>query len=423
MRKVVILAAHDDGVGAHTTMCRIRDGIVSAIQDQSRRQESYFFLYLNGGAAGKDFLRSYWDHGAPSEWTITTTHVDPREQGSNVKGVWHQASNLLQFVKADDGSLDAPETRKALPETIRGFETWAHNLYQVEPTDVKLAIEMGVPQLSAWASKDREINIPCIAVGDTFWSRTLQGSLKWAGEYDHQTEELVHKLAGCERETNEAWLLPLLSPRSYADFLAEMRVIYHYLPGFIGQPPDSAEVEKCKNDLALDADQKLIVMASGQTEVWKSIYEKLAIEFERRSDKGIALAYPEKNEITIVEKGKRRKIPNPSNLAALFANAHLGVTRGGVTITEFISVKLPFAVIQEPNHWLSQHQQAAASEEGLCYTAGLSILKEPEEAVDLLISWVNDTSNNEAIRQRCAMYDFGVERKLGEHLVKRFLLA
>jgi hypothetical protein len=423
MRKVVILAAHDDGVGAHTTMCRIRNGIVSALRDLSK-EKSYFFLYLNGGAAGpgKGFLQKYWDQDEATGWIVTDEFVDPREQPDNVKGIWHQARNLLQFVKADDGSLDAPKTRKALPEIIRGFEHWAQNLYQVDPADVAMAIEMGVPQLSAWAS---ESNVPCIAVGDTFWSRTLMGSLKGAGEYDQHTEELVFQLVESERETKEAWLLPLLAPREYADFLAEMRVIYHYLPGFVGQPANEAEIEKCKSDLALRADQKLIVMASGQTGVWRLIYDRLATEFEGGPDRGIALAYPDKNDIVIIENPKRgeerRRIPNPSSLTALFANAHLGVTRGGITIAEFISVGLPFAVIQEPNHWLSQNQQAAAAEEGLCHTAGLSTFKEPGEAADLLTTWVNDEANNSAIRQRCAMYEFGVEYKLGKHLVERFL--
>lgn len=421
MRKVVILAAHDDGVGAHTTMCRIRNGIVSALRDLSK-DKLYFFLYLNGGAAGpgKGFLQKYWEQEDPASWIVMDAFVDPSEQANNVNGVWHQASNLLQFVKADDGSLDAPKTRKALPETIRGFKNWAYNLHQVDPADVALAIEMGVPQLSAWASK--QPNVPCIAVGDTFWSRTLMGSLKGAGEYDQQTEELVHQLAKSERKTKEAWLLPLLAPRTYADFLAEMRVTYHYLPGFVGQPPDPAEIENCKNNLALSEDKKLIVMAAGRTGVWKLIYENLAMEFERRRDKRIVFAYPGENEIVIIEEDPpRRSIPNPTSLAALFANAHLGVTRGGITISEFISVKLPFAVIQEPNHWLSQNQQAAAAEEGLCYTAGLSTFKEPREAADLLTSWVNDETNNSTIRQRCAMYEFGVEKKLGEHLVERFL--
>src|SRR5712664_121408 len=136
MRKVVILAAHDDGVGAHTTMCRIRNGIVSALRDVSK-EKSYFFLYLNGGAAGpgKSFLQKYWDQEEATGWIVRGEgeFVDPRKQADNVNGVWHQANNLLQFVKADDGSLDAPKTRKALPETIRGFEHWAHNLHKVDP--------------------------------------------------------------------------------------------------------------------------------------------------------------------------------------------------------------------------------------------------------------------------------------------------
>jgi hypothetical protein len=418
MRKVVILAAHDDGVGAHTTMCRIRNGIVSALRGLSK-EKSYFFLYLNGGAAGKGFLQTYWQQEDALSWLVTDRNVDPRGQPGHIKGIWQQASNLLQFVKADDGSLDAPKTRKALPEIIRGFPHWAYHLVKVDPTDVVLAIEMGVPQLSAWASKHTDA--PCIAVGDTFWSRTLMGSLKGAGEYDQQTENLVHTLVDSERETKEAWLLPLLAPRSYADFLAEMRVIYHNLPGFVGQRADPEEVKKCKNDLALSAGHKLIVMASGQTGVWQMIYKKLAKEFKRRPHNGIALAYPDNDDIVIIEKGASRRIPNPSRLTALFANAHFGVTRGGITIAEFISVGLPFAVIQEPNHWLSQNQQAAAAEEGLCQTAGLSTFKEPGEAADLLTAWVNDEANNSAIRQRCTMYEFGIENKLGKHLVERFL--
>lgn len=41
-----------------------------------------------------------------------------------------------------------------------------------------------------------------------------------------------------------------------------------------------------------------------------------------------------------------------------------------------------------------------------------------EEAVELLNIWVKDEANNRDIRKRCALYEFGVEKKLGKHLVE-----
>ena len=419
-RKVIILAAHDDGAGAHVTMCHVRNGLAKALEKSSR---NCFIVYLSSNVYNREFARSLW--GIDGRWKFLDSLDQELEDllltppYQDARGVWIRTDNILQFAKnPHDGSLDVAKTRELIGRAQTLYDNWAFEIGRINPDIVALTVEMGVAQLSTWAKKN---NIPAVSVGDTFWSRTLMGSLQGAGEFDSEMERVLYDIQLHERASSEVWLLPIVAPRDYADYLAEARIPYHYLPGFLGSRPTRSQVSEAKRTLAMKA-RKLVVLSSGMTGVWKRIYSLVCEKVkEERGTIDFAVLCPDENtkKWVLVEDGNERLIDPPSSLVAFFANAQLGVTRRGVTTMEFISANIPFIIVQEPNHWLSQRQQAAATEAGLCHSASLSLLLDRSKVIEILSRCLQSSQNGKMIaRQR--WFEFNMEDKLATHWIKYY---
>jgi len=379
-----------------------------------------FFLYLNGASYRDDptfWTSLLWNQGNPEEWAqAQSLDDDPLIRFASKKGVWACADNILSFSKAQNGSLDVPGTRNMLTRFKAGFEGWQFQIRKVNREDVALAIEMGVPQLSNWAKgkdKDKDNEIPAVSIGDTFWSRTLLGSLVGAGEYDEETKDAIHTIAECEKTTSEAWLFPIVAPRDYASFLTEAQIPFHHLPGFFGARPDEKEVSLMRSELALKS-ARLVVMSSGMTEVWETIYREVGNLVEQAGTNinfALLYLYPTRHNLCIIDQGERRSVPQSARLLPIYANADLGITRGGITVIEFIAAGLPFVVVQEPNHWLSQQQQSAVSQSQLGHSASLSLLQDHTKVLGLIARYLDATSQNKKMKARQEFFEFGIEEK------------
>jgi hypothetical protein len=422
-KNIIILAAHDDGSGAHVSMCHIHRGLQNATEDQHFKP---LIIYLNSSNYGSDWAEKFWYADKENSW-IRKENLDSWPSDSELKdkdGIWIRTDNILKFKKNYDGTLDVSGTRQLLTRFKTGFKGWAFQIRNVPENRVALTIEMGVPQLSHWA---KERGIPAISVGDMIWSRTLWRSLEGAGEYDEEMLEAIRTIAEYERCATEVWLLPVVAPREYADFLAEAQIPFLTLPGFFGSEPANEEKQEQRKQLDLKS-KKLVIMSAGLTEVWTKIYEDIGELIKSKAGSiEFALLYPKKDLknntwcLRLIDQGNERDIPHPGVLLSIFANADLGVTRGGITITEFIAAKIPFIVVQELNHWLSQRQQAATKEAGLCHTASLSRLQNNEKALEIITQCLN-SNENEKIKARLGFFRFGVENEWAAYLLDHHIL-
>jgi hypothetical protein len=445
-RKIILLASHDDGSGAHVIMCRICRGLIEVLREKGGESPLPLLVYLNKGSYETKekkplvWARSMWENSIGHGKCDFLERLDSLPSDKDLEhldAIWLQTNNVFQFKKDDDGKLDAKGTREFLTTVNNRFNLWAYQIVGIPMEKVALAIEMGVPALSRWAHQHK---LPAIWVGDMLWSKTLLGSLAGAGEYDDQVRDTLHSVAESERCATAAFLLPIIAPRSYADFFSEHRVPTMTLSGFFGSKEDGFQVsqEKAKElheafekrfakmkdrrevTVSIDSDssksivtskllklleenvkvrvtsinlrdllqncEQLVVLSSGMTGVWKKIYSDIQKKYRELARKGFnefALVSPSvgASGFLFQDGGEEFTLPQISDLAPYYSAAHLGVTRGGVTMIDFMSCSVPFIVVQEPNHWLSQIQQAQANDAGLCHASSLSIFQDPEKAI------------------------------------------
>jgi hypothetical protein len=443
-KDTIIVAAHNDGIGAVTTMFRMMKGLVDALQ-KAEVEDQFRFVFINNGGwgPGYKFLLKEWKQIFPNQ-ADTDKPAEVEKLLKKTEAVWfhpEEESYWLKFEKTRRGALDAPATRKRLANIWGALENWNACLGYIDRERVALTIEMGVPFLSAWSAKPSQVvrasPIPSVALTDMFWSQILHGSLNGAGEFVGLTEDIVYWLAEKERMVDEVFLFPLLSPRNYQDYLSRIAVKYFVLPGLFGARPEPDQVKLCtkylrgkrKGDLQL-GECKIIALSAGKTPVWQDIYGRIAdaLEAAHADDKhkDIALIYPNPTGGGMVIRTPNspdpQKIQNPSSdRLALFGACDLGVTRGGVTTSEFVASRLPCAVVQEPNHSLSLAQQQAASEAGLCFTASLSAFDKGEEGLQVIAEWARDEEAGAAMRRRCDLFEFGKEKRFGEYIYDQYL--
>lgn len=414
-RDIIILAAHDDGSGAHVTMSHICRGLLSAVK---KREDPPLVLYLNSSNYGLKWAQQLWfSTSRKSKWVRrkSLNAWPPVPELEAKDGVWLCMDNTVRLSKAADGALDVPATREMLATCQASFEHWPYQITKVPLNRVVLAIEMGVPQLSKWA---KENGIPAIAVGDMFWSRTLMGSLEGAGEFDREVEEAVRMIAECERCASEVWRLPIVSARDYADYFGQVHIPVLTLPGFFGPKGIATKANGIREELNMES-EKLVVMGAGTTHVWSQIYADLDELVRKEVGKEFALLCPRagRQPMALVDNGNRKDVQQRTGMMPFFLHADLGVTRGGITMVEFISAELPFIVVQEPNHWLSRKQQAQAREAGLCHSACLSRLKDGEQALSLIRQCLR-AKQNMAMKARMTTFRFGIETEWAEYVLR-----
>ena len=418
-RKIIVLAAHDDGSGAHVVMTHV----CRALLEVGRKAgENPLLLYHNSSNVGSKWAEPLMFDTSRGrrwkKWKAPGTWPKPAEL-RRLDGIWFPTDNVLRFGKRSDGSLDVPATRSMLNGVERRFPAWGAFMPDAIHDQVVLAIEMGVPQLAKWAH-DRDV--PTVSVGDMFWSRTLRHSLEGAGEYDRDVEAALNVIAGYERLTEEVWLLPLVAPREYVDYFGELGIPLLMLPGLIGPRPGERDVRASRDVLKIKS-EKLVVLGAGTTRVWSKLYREMDDLVKKRGADDFALLHPIEGGMLRLTDGKRqRDFKQTGGMLPYFLAADLGVTRGGITMTEFVSCRLPFVVVQEPDHWLSRKQQAQMREAGLCHSTCLSRLRKPRQAVDLSRRCLA-SSENAGMVARMGTYPYSVEYNWAKYLIENRLKA
>jgi len=420
-REIIILAAHDDGSGAHVTMCHICHGLLNAARKEERGKK-LLIVYLHSSSWEKDWAEDLWKEKSDNETLITEPLDNWPQQNTldKLHSIWIKVDNALTFVKKD-GSLDVSETRKKLTSyrTETGINTWANPLRIIPINDVVLTIEMGVPQLSKWA---KNYKVPAISVGDMFWSRTLRECLQGAGEYGEDVRNALSVIADCETSATEGWLLPIIAPRDYIDFFAQEDIPVLTLPGFFGSKPDETSKQNAQKTLKVGS-KKLVVMSAGTTGVWLDVYRsfgELVKEKQSRNKVDFVLLYPTSGGLVLINEGKERLISQPASLVPYYCNANLGITRGGVTITEFIASEIPFIVVQEPEHWLSRVQQRQTRGARLSHSCSLSRLKNPTEAFKVIKKCL-DSPENEQMKARMNTFQFEIGEWWAKYLLGAYI--
>ncbi len=136
------------------------------------------------------------------------------------------------------------------------------------------------------------------------------------------------------------------------------------------------------------------------------------------------LIYSQDEQLRMAVHGDEPKsIADPGSLLPYFAIADFGMTRGGVSSIEFVNVRKPFLIIQEPNHWLSLKQQAALREEDMAYTCSLLNFRNKQNSQEWFgeyhIGDENDNKNKK-MKARMEFMEFGKENAWVEHVLKYY---
>lgn len=422
MRDMILIAAHDDGSGAHVTLFHLCRALLARFR---RLANPPLLVYLNSSNFQKQWAKRLWFEmsACPDKWRLQGGDAPWPDDDTleELDGIWINCDHGIRLGKLPDGKLDVAGTRQLLATLHDDFRHWGHQIRHVPAGRVRLTVDMGVPQLCAWA---REHSTPAhtiraVSVGDMFWSRTLGRSLEGAGEYDETIESIISYIHRCEIKTSEVWTLPLVTALDYVKLFRGHRIPYTQLPGFFGHR-DATEAERAaaRANLGTLESEKLVVVSSGSTPVWNAIYAGLADIVEQRAGARFALLIPapDGTGLQVIDNGKRRAVPDMNRMLPYFQAADFGVTRGGITTTEFIASRIPFIVVQEPDHWLSRRQQSQVRNAGLCHSACLTRIQNPTSAFALIAEKL-DSPLNAGMVARMGMIPFGVEEALGDYLV------
>lgn len=447
-RPIIVLAAHDDGSGAHVTMYHICRAIFQATKNLKCKP---LIVYLHGANFSTEWAKELWNSTSESiEWL--KCNLDefikqwPNEEELQAKaGIWVSTNNMIRLETTKSGELDPAKTKEGLVKKGSNFEHWELQIGSIPEERVVLTIEMGVPQLNKWAKSRKNHKPPAITVGDQVWSLVLQKTLELSGEYDEEVAEAILKLAEYERCATEAWFLPLLAPRNYADHYALANIPLYVLSGFFGQRPTAEDKKmvwsqisdtwslEMEDDLRKNK-KKLIVMSAGSRGVWKDVNNEVSKFFFEHGGEHVLLFSQRENEVNLlrgrelgdaaklwmVTEGDIREMRQLTSLLPYFAIADLGVTRGGVSSLEFVNARTPLLVVQEPNHWLSLKQQASLREAGLAYSC--SLLNFQKNHVELIRKYLGaqykQREQNEKMKARMGFMSFGIEDEWVQYILK-----
>ncbi len=421
MRHLILIAAHDDGSGAHVTLFHLCRALLERFRTHDNPP---LLVYLNSSNFQKEWAKRLWFEMSerPDQWRLQEPDAPWPDDDTlaGLDGVWVNCDHGIRLGKLPDGKLDVAGTRQLLATLHDDFRHWGYQVRHLPAERVQLAVDMGVPQLCAWAHENSTSahTIRAVSVGDMFWSRTLGRSLEGAGEYDETIEKIISYVQRCETMTSEVWTLPLVAALDYVKLFRGHRIPFNQLPGFFGpREPTEAETAEARANLGTLESDKLVVVSSGSTPVWNAIYDDLAAVVEKRAGTRFALLIPatDRRGLQLVDKGTRRAVPDMNRMLAYFRAADFGITRGGITTTEFIASRIPFIVVQEPDHWLSRRQQSQVRNAGLCHSACLTRIQNPESAFELIAEKL-DSPLNPAMVARMGMIPFGVEEALADYL-------
>jgi len=417
-KKTILLAPHDDGFGAFSTMRALARALQAKVKNTDIALRLIFlsgrkFPQDLGQCQGKDthFVKRdllYEIARAPE-----TGNVDPPGILEVLKRIW---------VEAPDWESGINWKCEAHPKAKCGLK-WGN---------INLCISMGVPWLHRAARRHK---IPSIELGDTCVSMILRGCLEEGRLLSPFANRVLDMVADYELMASEAWLLPFAAPSVYEAHFASGGVPVNWLPGLFGKREPKMKENARKLHDALSSDpwvchRPLVGVHAGKTATWDPIKRQLgALGSSRKcafvtAGRGLEL-YPltlDKAGNPIEGKGKPL-LPTPGSGRSPYTDRttslgaqDLCLTRGGISALEHIVACCPIAITEEPLHWLSHHQREALVRGGLCIPISLDALRrDPDQfCADLIQS----KERTEQIKRRMAGIQAGADEWFADYVLQ-----
>jgi hypothetical protein len=379
MKKTILLAPHDDGFGAFSTMC----SLARALQARAPKEIQLQLIFLTGrDETGIKKLAE--DLKKDQDLVIVNPHL------VTVKG-----GLLYEIARAPEtGNVDPPRILEVLKRISVMAPDWDINWNECKAhgdgkcaltwDSIDLCISMGVPWLHRAA---RRHNKPSIELGDTCVSLILRGCLEEGGLLTPFANRILDDVAENELMAGEAWLLPFAAPPVYENHFALGGVPVNWLPGLFGtrEPGAQQKAKDLRAEILKDPrfkDRHLVGVHSGKTTTWNAINSQLAAL--GGSSKCAYVTAGMGPELYPLAGGG--SLPSASVRSTSLRAQHLCLTRGGISALEHIVACCPIAITEEPLHWLSHHQRAALVRGGLCIPISLDDLRrDPDQfCADLL---------------------------------------
>jgi len=418
--RTIILAAHDDGSGAHVAMCHLTRGLLE-VADEKEMKIS--ILYLHGHSYGKTWAENLWLKSTKGKGLILNGPLNKRESNS-CRHAWIVSKNGMELPKTLDGRIDLSKMSKMISEynPATGFGPIIEAVGDPVFANVAMTIEMGVPQLTRLANGKK---IPAIAISDVFWSESLSDWFQSTGHWTRELRQTVETLAAFEKNAKEIWLYPIFSSRKCYEYFARENVPVQSLPGFLGKRP-TPDLIRVGKELLNQTSDKLVVLNGGLAPVWQNIYRSLGEAVKALGDDiNFALLYPSDDQLVLIDQGKERYLRNPPSdehptLLPFYANADLGIVRGSVSASDFIACATPFLLVQELEHWPSHVQTKQANEAQLCHITSFDQLQDTGRAIRLIKECLGHHENFR-MRARMNTFPFGVENQMADYLFSAHL--
>ncbi|HEX3043932.1 MAG TPA: hypothetical protein VHY08_04185 [Bacillota bacterium] len=398
----ILLAGHDDGLGAFSIMSRFAHALLKQAGAQglslrlifycqkSRTQFRYFGLDLPQIGL------------LPNEVTIKL----PKDPGANAVAAPEILKLLheLAVIIPKAGELNWEKIQWFGPDP--DFHGWP---------DLTLAVSMGVPFIHPAA---RGAGVKSLEIGDMCFSLVLRGCLAEAGLRTPYVEGVLDTIATAEQMASEVWLLPIAAPVEYETYFGSAGIPVHRMPGIFGTQDhqEKEHTEDLARQLKIKTGNRPIVgIHAGATHVWDGAIRTIA-----RRPPGLSPAIIElkNDQIYLLENDCSVPIielPVLPSKVPLFKNQLFGITRGGITVLDHIAARCPVAIAEEPCHWLSLRQRQQAIQSGLCIPVSLEEFRHnPEEVIQGLLRQEKELG---AVREKMNKIKVGVEEELAEKVL------
>ncbi|MCX5684156.1 MAG: hypothetical protein NT049_10780 [Planctomycetota bacterium] len=414
--KTILLAPHDDGFGAFSTMRVLADTLLARAKSEGIALQ---LVFISGKKGAKEL-----GHCAGAD-----THL-------------LKADLLYEIMRApESGAVSPPAILEVLKKISVEAPYWesgidwkmclAHEGKDCGLTwdSIDLCIGMGVPWLHRAA---RRHNKPSIELGDTSVSMVLRGCLEEGGLLTPFAGRILDDVAENELLAGEAWLLPFATPPVYETHYASGGVPVNWLPGLFGTREDDAEgkAKKLRTDISPDprvGSRPMVGVHAGMTISWEPIRRQLAaLNPSGKCAYVTAGSGRELYPLTLTAAGGVAGIASIAALPGTYTERStslraqdLCLTRGGISVLEHIVACCPIAITEEPLHWLSHEQRAALIRAGLGIPISLDDLcRDPDQFCAVLL----DKRGNELtrIRRRMAGIQCGADQWFADYVL-RFL--
>lgn len=401
--KTILLAPHDDGFGAFSTMCALARSLRVAAK---RKGVTLRLVFISGKKAAEDLGRCRGPR----------THL--------------LKADLLYEISRDPktGLVAPPAILKVVEKISRKARNWERGIRwgkckahggkncRLSWNSIDLCIGMGVPWLHRAARRHK---VPSIELGDTSVSLILRGCLKEGGRLTAAAKRVLNRVAKDELMADEAWLLPFATPPVYETHFASGGVPVNWLPGLFGTREPGAEKKAKALRKKLRKDKRVgkrfvVGVHSGKTITWDPIKRKLAAP--NKSGKCVYVTAGMGPELYPLKQGSLT-LPSAKVRSTSLMAQDLCLTRGGISALEHIVACCPIAITEEPLHWLSHEQRAALVRAGLCIPISLcGLRRDPDRLCTALLK--KQKSKLERIKRRMAGIQCDADQWFADYVLK-----